>query len=323
MRMPLPLTMTAGLALVVAGLRLVADDRPRRPDLAASRVKDDFRETVRPFLETYCLRCHGPEKPKGDLDLSAFTTAESAANDLPRWRLVQEQLEAGTMPPPKANRRPTDAERQATIAWITAVRRLEAEKNAGDPGRVPARRLSNAEYDHTIRDLTGFDLRPAREFPVDPANEAGFDNSAESLAMSPALVKKYLEAARGSPITSSSSPTAWPSRLIRCWPTPIATSIASTRSSTFTSIRARITPTTSWRPGDSATGRTWAAPTRRSTPSRTSRGSAASISRPSGPCSTRERKTWARSRRSRRCGESCPRPARRARRREGRLRADA
>src|SRR6185295_10641129 len=38
--------------------------------------------------------------------------------------------------------------------------------------------------------------RPTREFPVDPANEAGFDNSAESLTMSPALVKKYLAAAR-------------------------------------------------------------------------------------------------------------------------------
>ncbi len=59
-----------------------------------------------------------------------------------------------------------------------------------------ARRLSNAEYDYTIRDLTGVDLRPTREFPVDPANEAGFDNSAESLTMSPALVKKYIEAAR-------------------------------------------------------------------------------------------------------------------------------
>ena len=59
-----------------------------------------------------------------------------------------------------------------------------------------ARRLSNAEYDYTIRDLTGVDIRPTREFPVDPANEAGFDNSAESLTMSPALVKKYLEAAR-------------------------------------------------------------------------------------------------------------------------------
>src|SRR5262249_12484450 len=46
------------------------------------------------------------------------------------------------------------------------------------------------------RDLTGVDIRPTKEFPVDPANEAGFDNSAESLAMSPALLKKYLEAAR-------------------------------------------------------------------------------------------------------------------------------
>jgi hypothetical protein len=40
------------------------------------------------------------------------------------------------------------------------------------------------------------DIRPTKEFPVDPANQAGFDNSGESLAMSPALVKKYLDAAR-------------------------------------------------------------------------------------------------------------------------------
>ena len=72
----------------------------------------------------------------------------------------------------------------------------EARKNAGDPGPVLARRLSNAEYNNTIRDLTGVDIRPAREFPVDPANTDGFDNSGESLAMSPALFNKYLQAAR-------------------------------------------------------------------------------------------------------------------------------
>ena len=59
-----------------------------------------------------------------------------------------------------------------------------------------ARRLSNAEYNYTIHDLTGVDIRPAREFPVDPANLAGFDNSGESLTMSPALLTKYLQAAR-------------------------------------------------------------------------------------------------------------------------------
>ena len=64
------------------------------------------------------------------------------------------------------------------------------------PGVVLARRLSNAEYNYTIRDLTGVDIRPTREFPVDPANPAGFDNSGESLTMSPALLNKYLQAAR-------------------------------------------------------------------------------------------------------------------------------
>jgi hypothetical protein len=32
-------------------------------------------------------------------------------------------------------------------------------------------------------------IHPTRKFPVDPANEAGFDNSGESLTMSPALLK--------------------------------------------------------------------------------------------------------------------------------------
>jgi hypothetical protein len=52
------------------------------------------------------------------------------------------------------------------------------------------------EYNYTIRDLTGVDIRPTREFPVDPANTAGFDNSGETLAMSPTLLKEYLNAAR-------------------------------------------------------------------------------------------------------------------------------
>lgn len=27
----------------------------------------DFKKQVRPILEVYCLKCHGPEKPKADL----------------------------------------------------------------------------------------------------------------------------------------------------------------------------------------------------------------------------------------------------------------
>jgi hypothetical protein len=164
------------------------------PDRAP--LESGFRDTVHPFLKTYCITCHGGEKPKGDLNLSGYTTVGAIARDLQRWETVLEQLEACRMPPAKAPQQPSAELRREIIAWIRAVRAFEGKRNAGDPGLVPPRRLSNAEYDYTLRDLTGVDIRPTREFPVDPANEAGFDNSAESLAMSPALLNKYLEAAR-------------------------------------------------------------------------------------------------------------------------------
>ena len=43
----------------------------------------------------------------------------------------------------------------------------------GDPGPVVLRRLSNAEYNYTISDLTGLDLDPTREFPIDGAAGEG------------------------------------------------------------------------------------------------------------------------------------------------------
>ena len=59
------------------------------------------------------------------------------------------------------------------------------------------RRLSNAEYTYTLRGLTGIDsLEPAREFPVDGAAGEGFTNTGDALAMSPALLTKYLDAGK-------------------------------------------------------------------------------------------------------------------------------
>ncbi|HEX5271379.1 MAG TPA: DUF1592 domain-containing protein, partial [Gemmataceae bacterium] len=151
---------------------------------------------VRPFVERYCASCHGAKKHKGGLDLGTFSTLADVAKEPRRWAQVLERLEAQEMPPGDAPRQPKAEERAAVVGWIRDFRDREAKRNAGDPGTVLARRLSNAEYDYTIRDLTGVDIRPTREFPVDPANEAGFDNSGESLTMSPALLKKYLAAAR-------------------------------------------------------------------------------------------------------------------------------
>jgi hypothetical protein len=63
-----------------------------------------------------------------------------------------------------------------------------------DPGRVTARRLNRAEYNHTVRDLLGVDLRPADDFPQDDSGY-GFDNIGDVLSLSPVLMEKYLASA--------------------------------------------------------------------------------------------------------------------------------
>ena len=56
-------------ALVMLGGFLVALSTRA---LAAESV--DFNREVRPILELHCLKCHGPEKPKGKLQMSTMET---------------------------------------------------------------------------------------------------------------------------------------------------------------------------------------------------------------------------------------------------------
>lgn len=158
--------------------------------------ESSFRETVQPFLKAHCVRCHDEQSREGDLDLTADADTSSVIQNFRHWMVVLQRLEDGDMPPEDAEHQPTDEKRRQITSWIADLRDSEAERTSGDPGVVLARRLSNAEYSNTIRDLTGADIRPAKAFPIDPANEAGFDNTGESLTMSPALLKKYLGAAR-------------------------------------------------------------------------------------------------------------------------------
>ena len=183
----------AGYFLVLAATAVLSVVRGQED--ARAELDGQFTRTVRPFLETYCISCHGQQRPAAQLDLSGFTTMAALMQDGRRWSQMLERLKAEEMPP-KGARQPTAQERRAAVDWFHAVREHETRRNAGDPGVVLARRLSSAEYNYTIRDLTGVDIRPAREFPVDPANTAGFDNSGETLTMSPTLLKKYLAAAR-------------------------------------------------------------------------------------------------------------------------------
>lgn len=157
-----------------------------------SRFNTEFSE----FLKTHCQQCHNPAKQEGKLDLTAAVSVDAVRTNHQLWEIVLHRLEQQDMPPVDSSPQPSKEARQLAINWLKDFRTSEAQLNSGEPGPVLARRLSNAEFDNSIRDLTGVDIRPTSEFPVDPANEAGFDNSGESLSMSPGLLSKYLSAVR-------------------------------------------------------------------------------------------------------------------------------
>ena len=155
----------------------------------------DYTKHIRPLVKTYCLGCHSAKEMKGELDLERFATLEQVSADVEPWQYVLKTLESNEMPP-EGKPRPRREELRLMTGWIRSFLEQEALVQDGDPGRALIRRLNNAEYDYTIRDLTGVDLRPARQFPSDGAAGEGFLNAHDALAISPELMVKYLDAAK-------------------------------------------------------------------------------------------------------------------------------
>lgn len=189
------MTRIVGIAIVI-GLLTIVVAGPGNAQKPSPKPNDEYAITVKPFLAKYCLDCHSTKAMKGSLDLERFVTLDDLRKDLKPWQGMIEQIETGEMPP-KKKPQPTAEEKRVLIAWIRNFLDTEAKARIGDPGHVPLRRLSNTEYDFTIRDLTGVNLRPARDFPVDGAAGEGFTNAAEALTdISPTLFTKYLNAAK-------------------------------------------------------------------------------------------------------------------------------
>lgn len=160
------------------------------------RLAGEFDDSIRPILTRYCLDCHDADAQKGELDLERFASLDAVRQAPEIWSHVREQLLSGEMPPEKKPQ-PEAGQREALLDWVGRYLDAEALANAGDPGAVVLRRLSNMEFTYTIRDLTGVEsLDPAREFPIDGAAGEGFTNVGSALVMSPALLTKYLDAAK-------------------------------------------------------------------------------------------------------------------------------
>ncbi|MFO1046080.1 MAG: DUF1592 domain-containing protein [Planctomycetaceae bacterium] len=184
---PLPRFSQTSIVVSFALLQLITQ---------SSVAADPFRESIVPFIQTNCVECHNAKLAEAELNLARYETAEAAADDFRQWEHVITFVQREEMPPKSAKHQPDAKARADFLKTLRTVLDTEARKLAGDPGVVLPRRLTNSEYDHTIRDLTGVDIRPTLSFPVDPAAGEGFSNTGEALSMSPGLFAKLYSAAQ-------------------------------------------------------------------------------------------------------------------------------
>lgn len=151
---------------------------------------------ARDFLAKYCQDCHQGADAEAKFDVTEYFDDGVIAERLESWDFVLSRIEIADMPPQDASLRPTAQEIDEILRSSRELRRREANLRRSDPGPNSIRRLSHAEYNAAIEALTGAAIHPADSFPIDPANEAGFDNSAQTLSLPPSLVGKYLDGAR-------------------------------------------------------------------------------------------------------------------------------
>jgi hypothetical protein len=143
------------------------------------------------FVKQYCLTCHNSRTNAGGLALDAVNLL-NVDGHAEVWEKVVRKLRAGAMPPDGAPK-PAPAARQTFTTALEAALDASAARRL-DPGTPALHRLNRTEYSNAIRDLLALDVDVSALLPPDDST-AGFDNIADVLGVSPALIEGYVAAA--------------------------------------------------------------------------------------------------------------------------------
>jgi hypothetical protein len=160
--------------------------------LPASASGESYDKAIRPFLNKYCVSCHGPEKQKAKLRLDTIDSDMVRGSHTDMWQEVLDRINVSEMPPEEAKQQPTSVERQAVVAALTDSLRHAMEVRRSTGGRNVLRRLTAYEYNNTLRDLLQLDLKYAEDLPPEGTAKEGFKNNVSVLGTS-ALHIEYFE----------------------------------------------------------------------------------------------------------------------------------
>jgi mono/diheme cytochrome c family protein len=176
--------------------RYAAGQIPAAEEVAAAGPDlEGFRRDVEPVLRRTCHRCHGPEEDEGGLRLDELDPDLFAGDDVDWWLDVLAVLTNGEMPPADGPEL-ADADRRRAVEWLATESQRASQARRATREHTSFRRLTRYEYDHALQDLLGLPYDFASGLPPDPASGDGFRNSSETLHLSAAQLRTYLDAGR-------------------------------------------------------------------------------------------------------------------------------
>lgn len=152
-----------------------------------------FDVPVKPLLDGHCIDCHGPDAQKGGLRLDQGVSFAT-------WIKVHDKLVSGEMPPKKKERPPKDLLDTSIRTLHDTLQAASLEKQRTQ-GRVPFRRLNGTEYENTVRELVGTNVKLKDILPQDNS-AGGFDNVGAVLDVSSTHLLLYQEAAEKAVISA-------------------------------------------------------------------------------------------------------------------------
>lgn len=155
-------------------------------------VVPTFANDLDTLIQSSCIDCHD-SNTEARLDFTKLDRDFEDANTFRAWVKIVDRIRKGEMPPASEPR--PDAQTQTAALTFLKKKLFEVNRRQQqEHGRVPSRRLSRLEYEHTLHDLLGIGGDIARYLP--PANKSGaFDVVAAKQDMSSVHVKGFLKAA--------------------------------------------------------------------------------------------------------------------------------
>ena len=157
--------------------------------LCIAQGAEDSRGTKTLFLELHCLDCHVGEAAEAGLDLSQLSSDLGDIATFARWERIFDRVNDGEMPP-QDHGQPNDSERRKFVSSLSSSL---SEAHESSKGTV-LRRLNRCEYENTLNDMFGTNLRLADLLPEDGRSHE-FDNVGDSLNLSMVQMRAYLNAA--------------------------------------------------------------------------------------------------------------------------------